>query len=228
MPEGRILLKRIAQSKKLAKLKTDGARLLYTWTLSHLDINGCFHGDAEILNSLIFTRLKKTDEEVESYLKDIEANGLIVRYDTNGDTYQIYPDFEDKQPKLRRNKEAKPSIPLPTPDQLQTNAGPSTELPGTSKVKQSKVKNILSRFATVYLNKTTGTKFRLKTSATKRLISARYKEGFRARHFKYVIDIKCSQWLNDPKMKKYLRPQTLFGTKFESYLNETEVKRKFL
>jgi hypothetical protein len=142
MPEGRILLKRIAQSKKLAALKTDGARLLYTWTLPHLDINGCFHGDAEILNGLIFTRLNKDVEEVEEYLKDIEANGLIVRYDSNGDTYQIYPDFEDKQPKLQRNKEAKPSIPLPTPEQLPTNSGVRADFPGTSKAKQSKGKQI--------------------------------------------------------------------------------------
>ena len=27
-------------------------------------------------------------------------------------------------------------------------------------------------------------------------------------------------WLNDKTMKKYLRPETLFGTKFESYLNQ--------
>ena len=35
-----------------------------------------------------------------------------------------------------------------------------------------------------------------------------------------VIDTKCSQWLNDPEMDRFLRPETLFGTKFESYLQE--------
>ena len=38
--------------------------------------------------------------------------------------------------------------------------------------------------------------------------------------FKIVIDKKTKQWLNDEKMCKFLRPETLFGTKFESYLNQ--------
>lgn len=38
--------------------------------------------------------------------------------------------------------------------------------------------------------------------------------------FEKVIDTKTAQWLNDPIMNKFLRPETLFGPKFESYLNE--------
>ncbi|WP_436665978.1 conserved phage C-terminal domain-containing protein [Lactobacillus acidophilus] len=41
-----------------------------------------------------------------------------------------------------------------------------------------------------------------------------------------MIDVKSKQWLTDQKMKQYLRPETLFGTKFESYLNENEVTSK--
>ena len=36
--------------------------------------------------------------------------------------------------------------------------------------------------------------------------------------FKAVIDYKVSEW-KGTKMEDYLRPETLFGTKFESYLN---------
>ena len=42
--------------------------------------------------------------------------------------------------------------------------------------------------------------------------------------FKKVIDIKVQEWGKNEKMNKYLRPETLFGTKFESYLNEKEEK----
>ncbi len=95
--------------------------------------------------------------------------------------------------------------------------------------KQELKEDILSRFATWYLNKKTGTGFSHKTKATRRRIKARYREGHRAKHFKRVIDTKCSQWLNDSKMKKYLRPETLFGTKFEGYLNEKpEAESKYL
>ncbi len=95
--------------------------------------------------------------------------------------------------------------------------------------KQECKEDILSRFATWYLNKKAGTGFSHKTKATRGCIKARYREGHRAKHFKRVIDTKCSQWLNDSKMKKYLRPETLFGTKFEAYLNEEpEAESKYL
>lgn len=71
-----------------------------------------------------------------------------------------------------------------------------------------------------YLNRSCDTKFRASTQKTKSLIRARWNEGFRFEHFTQVIHQKKIQWLNDPKMGKYLRPETLFGTKFESYLNE--------
>lgn len=71
-----------------------------------------------------------------------------------------------------------------------------------------------------YLNKRTGKKFKYKSKATQRLIKARYNEGFKLDDFKKVIDNKCLDWLRDEKMSEYLRPATLFGTKFESYLNQ--------
>ena len=42
---------------------------------------------------------------------------------------------------------------------------------------------------------------------------------------KQVIDIKVRQWFYDLRMNKFLRPETLFGTKFESYLNERPIKQ---
>lgn len=75
-----------------------------------------------------------------------------------------------------------------------------------------------------YLNEKTGCTYRPTTPSTKKLIQARIKEGFAEDDFYKVIDTKTSEWLKDPRMKKYLRPQTLFGTKFESYLNESSSK----
>lgn len=72
-----------------------------------------------------------------------------------------------------------------------------------------------------YLNASTNKSYRHNTSKTYNLIKARLNENWTFDDFKKVIDIKCSQWLDDPKMCRYLRPETLFGTKFESYLNET-------
>lgn len=71
-----------------------------------------------------------------------------------------------------------------------------------------------------YLNHAANKNYRSSTKKTQRLIKARWNEGFRLDDFKKVIDIKTAEWKNNPNMSKYLRPETLFGTKFESYLNQ--------
>src|SRR5690625_4593644 len=73
-----------------------------------------------------------------------------------------------------------------------------------------------------FLNKQAGTKYRPTTAATQRHIKARWNEGFTLDDFKKVIEVKCREWITSD-MKKYLRPETLFGTKFESYLNEYHI-----
>lgn len=74
-----------------------------------------------------------------------------------------------------------------------------------------------------YLNQKAKKNYKSTTPKTKTLIKARFKEGFTLNDFKIVIDKKVRNWINDSKMVAYLRPETLFGTKFESYLNEAEI-----
>lgn len=77
-----------------------------------------------------------------------------------------------------------------------------------------------------YLNLALGTNYRHTTKKTVTCIKARLNEKFTVDDFKTVIDKKCSDWLGDEKMEQYLRPETLFGTKFEGYLNQTVTERK--
>lgn len=70
-----------------------------------------------------------------------------------------------------------------------------------------------------HLNQRAGTHYKSATANTRKLIKARLKEGFTVDEIKLVIDKKCADWLNNPTMVEYLRPETLFGNKFESYLN---------
>ncbi len=79
-----------------------------------------------------------------------------------------------------------------------------------------------------YLNNRSGKNYKYTTKATQRHIKARFEEGFTLEDFKRVIDWKVSQWLGDKDMDRYLRPETLFGTKFESYLNESPALPKDL
>lgn len=73
-----------------------------------------------------------------------------------------------------------------------------------------------------YLNAVCNTNYRSSTQKTKNLIKARFKEGFNKQDFEVVISKKARQWLKDKEMNIYLRPETLFGNKFEGYLNEPE------
>lgn len=77
-----------------------------------------------------------------------------------------------------------------------------------------------------YLNEKTNSQYRPTANKTQSLIKARYNDGFILDDFKKVIDVKVAEWLNDSNMNKYLRPETLFGTKFESYLNQKLVNNR--
>ena len=88
-------------------------------------------------------------------------------------------------------------------------------------------KNLLRFQIIEYLNKITGAKYKTNTPATVKCINARLKEGFTLENFKYVIEVKWIEWegkfTKDGKnMEDWMRPITLFGTKFESYLNQAK------
>jgi len=76
-----------------------------------------------------------------------------------------------------------------------------------------------------FLNEQTGSHYRYTSKATKKHIKARFNEGFTLDDFKEAINNKANGWLHDDKMKKFLRPETLFGSKFEGYLNENTLKK---
>lgn len=70
-----------------------------------------------------------------------------------------------------------------------------------------------------YLNQQTGKNYKSTTKKNQTVIRARSDEGFSLDDFKRVIDNKVAEW-KGTNMEKYLRPETLFGTKFEGYLNQ--------
>ena len=88
--------------------------------------------------------------------------------------------------------------------------------------KKEKDNNIYS-LVIDYLNKKANTNYRASTKNTQSFINARVSEGYTVEDFKKVIDSKSKEWLNTD-FEKYLRPATLFGTKFENYLNEANKK----
>lgn len=84
----------------------------------------------------------------------------------------------------------------------------------------------LSRSVLSHLNEVTGASWRVDDVSSVRLISELAHSGYTEDQMLEVIDKKAADWLGDPKVEQYLRPSTLFGQKFEQYLNQPYSARK--
>jgi len=131
----------------------------------------------------------------EIYLLN-KFNGVLNKFDD--------PTYKTKSPYLEKYKEREPG----SDNQLSNNTvgQPDCVIP------YQKIIN--------HLNSKTNKQFQVTTPKTRNFINQRWADGFRFDDFKKVIDNKLVDWLNDPTRNIYLRPQTLFGPNFESYLNE--------
>lgn len=76
-----------------------------------------------------------------------------------------------------------------------------------------------------FLNSEAGTRYKPNADSTRRKISARLREGWTVEDFRSVIRKKSKEWLGTD-MEQYLRPETLFGSKFESYVNQPEAQAR--
>lgn len=98
------------------------------------------------------------------------------------------------------------------------DAAPAAPKGGVSET----IKTVIS-----YLNEKTGKRFSPKSAMAVRHITARLKEGYALEDFKAVIDKKVAAWKGDERMAQYLRPETLFGSKFDGYLNEVTAPKSY-
>lgn len=91
-------------------------------------------------------------------------------------------------------------------------------------IKKGNPKNYDQRIPIAYLNQKLGKNYKYVDKNTK-LVKARLAEGYSLDDFKVVIDKKVAEWQNGD-MAKYLRPETLFGNKFDGYLNQPTAKKQ--
>jgi uncharacterized phage protein (TIGR02220 family) len=97
----------------------------------------------------------------------------------------------------------------------------------------NKVNNNKEEYSIVFsdiiacLNKELDTSYKSSSKKTQSLLFARIKEGFKSEQIKNVIYYKKFKWINDEKMSMYLRPETLFGNKLESYINEMKMDKSY-
>ncbi len=115
MARGRMLSKHISLDEKVNALSDDTCRLLFTWMIPHLDVDGRQYGEPGVFKSVVAPRLNISIKRVEKYLKEMESLGLIVRYSVNGNSYLFAPNFEKHQLGLRKERESQSKIPTYLP-----------------------------------------------------------------------------------------------------------------
>jgi hypothetical protein len=128
MADGRILSKRVTRSDKVASLSSDTARMIYSWLIPYLDVEGRIEADPRLLKADIAPLLDHiTPEVINNVLQELHTIGLIVLYcaPDGSKRYLQLTRFEENQKNLRKDREAPSRIPAPTSDELRTNSGPS-------------------------------------------------------------------------------------------------------
>lgn len=185
------------------------------------------------------SRLTNTNKDTVSIaMKLFIEIGLVNQMDS-GEIYMTQinemigseTDSAKRMRKLRIQEETQRNLPASHCDMDVQNSDTEKELEIERELEKDSTLSSDSTFSTNHqphykpiidhLNEKTGKHYKHTTNKTQKVIRARWNEGFEEDDFKKVINNKVAEW-KDTDMDKYLRPETLFGTKFESYLNQSD------
>ena len=190
--------------------------LLYRYSNFNTNITGYTVGQLVASSDKV---LGLTTQKVRTILKNLEKKGYIEFLTSGSKGKESTLKITIKQQLFNNNVTNKS-------EQLQQVEGGKQQQSNNNVTTLSKKKennNNIYSLVIDYLNKKANTNYRPTTKNTQSFINARVKEGYTVEDFKKVIDSKSKEWLNTD-FEKYLRPATLFGTKFENYLNEANKK----
>ena len=215
--------------EKLASISRD-ARLTFIGMWNHSDDYAVVKGNSLWLKNKIFPYDEIKPSVFKDWLNELEKIGCIIPYEVNKEKYYYIRTFTKHQTINRPSQVKNPTPPSGLiEDSLNTHGVITAETETETETETHPVCEIPYQEIISYLNEKTGKNFDHRTKETRLKIKARWGVNGNQRtlqDFKTVIDNKCSQWLSDDKMISFLRPETLFGTKFESYLNEVVVQPK--
>ncbi len=189
-------------------------------------------------------------EEIMACVNRLARQGVIVLYEVDNHPYLYVPTWEKYQ--TIRNKRSKYPAPdegeiqlADNCNQLQSNVCPiqsnpiqsefeseseSESEPKPASPQGEKLGNlrVLCSEVVSVLNENAKTKYRPFGKRTMELIEKKLDQGYTKEDLLTVLDKKAKDWLHprpgERDMRRYYRPETLFGEKFESYLNEPSVR----
>ena len=174
--------------------------------------------ELDAVTSMAFSFIRsRMDRDGEKYEKTVEARKeagkMGGRPKANG--------FSEKQTKAKKangfsEKQTKAKKPVYDPDSDCDNDKNNMSPPTSGGRPAYQYAEIID-----YLNQKAGTRYKHSSEDTRKHLRARVNDGYTLDDFKAVIDRKVEEW-KGTEWEKFLRPSTLFGSKFESYLNQKE------
>lgn len=207
-----------------AELSRD-SRFLFVYLCSKPD-NWIFH------NKTIERDIDCSKDSRVKYMKELSDAGWVTvkqniskdgKFGNNEITLNPYPKFSDALPCPKNTVSEKDRVGKNT-TLSNTNINNNTDLFSNT---ENVVFEKLDYKVLDYLNakRQTGTGFK-KTKTNLGFIKSRIKEGYTFEDFQKVIDSRIELWSKNEKMAQYIRPETLFGSKFDSYLVNSENVKK--
>lgn len=242
MAERRMIAKSIIKSDQFLDMPAT-TQCLYFHLLLEADDDGFINAPKSIMRVI---GAKDDDMRVlqaKGYIIPFESGVIVIKHwrlhnSLRKDRYNPNPQLENERKQLvvADNKEYQLATNWqPNGNQLATSCIPlvatGKDRLGKDRLGKSSIgKNTYSpslpsvaEDIVTFLNSMVGSNYKSTTSKTRKLIAARLAEGFTIDDFKAVITKKAKEW-QGTDMAQYLRPETLFGTKFEGYLNQPEVR----
>ncbi len=217
------------------------ARLLFIGLISFADDYGRGLATDRCLKAKVFPADEVTMDDVRKYLGEVTDSVNVRVYEAEGKQYYQLTKWQDHQRVPHPVESTIPedsgmklsssgSVPydnMRAPEETRLNKEINKEI---KKYNVEQARRPASRESVRqvidHLNTATGRRFDVNCKAAFRTVSARFHAGHTLDDFKAVIDHKVKQWGDDPKMSEYLRPETLFGTKFDSYLATARANNK--
>ena len=165
--------------------------------------------DLSVVGNAIFTLIKPNiDNAMKKYNASVENGKKGGRPRKEENLEKPNQNLEETQTKSNGN------LDLYLYDNDNVNDNDNINIYSPAKAEQLPYKEIID-----YLNLKSNSNYKYTSQKTKDLIKARINNGFTIEDFKKVIDKKSQEWLGTD-FEKFLRPETLFGNKFEGYLNQ--------
>lgn len=197
-----------AQKAMIDKLTDEQAGKLIKAIFSYVE-NNEENPELDFALDLVFTSFKiSLDKDKKKYEETCEAR---ARAGSKGGKQKVA-----NQAKGSKSKQNKQKVANQADYEYEYDSSYEEE----KKIKKENDFSFIASEIIDFLNTQSGCSYKANTKATQDHIRARLKEGYTVDDFKKVIASKATEWGNNPKMRQYIRPNTLFAGKFESYLQE--------